>query len=242
MPFIDPTKTAGSKLNPKTNNIPSVTPQVLIPGVQQIQPDYSAGGSGTGGDGTGGGTGGGTGYVAPAFDESMVDSDTSFALQKAALDAALQKAISDIGTQRDRYNIDYGNSLRKLGFSGNSGVLDTAKFDPTSGKWSDAAGATIAAPGNWNETDVTTASGRGFHNALNDFAARGMLQSTAYNRARNNLERNLNEQLSSAAQARQQALADWSKGETEAANTNKAGIAQSRAEAAARIKASLGLA
>lgn len=130
----------------------------------------------------------------------IVDNDGEFKAQEAALKAALAAYTSDIEAQKQRYNVDYGNSLRKLGFTGDLGSVDKARWDSTDGR--------LEVDNNpieglqWNETDQTVASGRGLTGTLNDFAARGMLQSSAYANARNDLFRSLNEQLGSTSLAR----------------------------------------
>lgn len=161
-------------------------------------------------------------------DAELVDADTAFQAQKAALASALKAYQADIDAQKSDYDTNYRDALRKLGFKGD--VTGIENKTATAGE------------GDWNQTDVNTASGRGFESALNDFAARGMLQSSAYGQAYNNLLRNLNEQLSSSTTAKTKAFSDWERQKTNKATETTNAEAQARAESLARIKTQLGLA
>lgn len=189
-----------------------------------------------------GGDTGGAPAVVPAApsQEEFLSSDLSFAAQKKALADALAATIADLDAQKQRYNVDYDTSLRKLGFSGNSSILDTAKWDPTDSRWETGDNVPVGGV-DWNQTDTNTASGRAFTNALNDYASRGMLQSSAYARALNNLSRSLNEQLSSTATARSNAIADFDRtAATKKQETENSKTAASN-EAIARWKAQYGI-
>lgn len=199
----------------------------------------------TGGGGAGGGTGGGAVFdpnapVAPAMsDEDYLASDSMFQAQKNALQAALDAYLSDSAAQRQSYNTNYGESLRKLGFTGDKGALDKAKWNQEAGRF-EIDNAPAQGFG-WNETDNLTASGRGFENALNDFASRGMLQSSAYGRARNDLMRNLNEQLASTAGAKQTAMGEFDRNEAAKKQEKQMSEAQAAQETLARVKAAYGI-
>jgi hypothetical protein len=178
--------------------------------------------------------------AAPAMtDEDYLGADTMFQAQKNALQAALDAYLSDSAAQRQSYNTNYGESLRKLGFTGDRGALDKAKWDDADQRF-EINDAPIA-PATWNETDNLTASGRGFENALNDFASRGMLQSSAYGRARNDLMRNLNEQLASTAGSRQTAMGEFDRNEAAKKQEKQTSESQAAQETLARIKAAYGI-
>lgn len=184
--------------------------------------------------------------VVPAkTDAEYLAEDSIFQAQKNALQAALDAYLADTAAQRSTYNTNYGESLRKLGFTGDQGALDKAKWDPAEnegkGRWEDAEGNPLAANISWNQTDKNTAAGRGFQNTLNDFASRGMLQSSAYQRAYNNLQRQLNEQLASTASARQTALGEFDRGDAAKKAEKTTAEATASQEALARIKAAYGI-
>lgn len=105
--------------------------------------------------------------------------DSAYQAQMAALQADLQRRTADIGTQKTRYDTDYGTSIKSLGWKDQDQNWDTAD------------------DGEWEQNDVNTASGRGFQNQLNDYAARGKVQSSDYATALQNLWNNLNEQRTS---------------------------------------------
>lgn len=178
-------------------------------------------------------------------DEEYLKADSVFQAQKNALQAALDAYLADTEAQRGTYSTNYGESLRKLGFTGDQGALDKAKWDATEnngeGRWEDAEGNPFAGKIDWNQTDTTTASGRGFENALNDFASRGMLQSSAYQRAYNNLQRQLNEQLSSTAGAKQTAMGEFDRAQAAKKSEKTTSEATASQEALARIKAAYGI-
>lgn len=172
-------------------------------------------------------------------DDDYLGADAMFQAQKNALQAALDAYLADSAAQRQTYNTNYGESLRKLGFTGDKGLLDKAKWDETDQRY-EVDGAPISST-SWNETDNLTASGRGFENALNDFASRGMLQSSAYARARNDLMRNLNEQLASTAGARQTAMSEFDRNEAAKKQEKQTAESQAAQETLARVKAAYGI-
>jgi hypothetical protein len=174
-------------------------------------------------------------------DEEYLTADSIFQAQKNALQAALDAYLADVDAQQSTYATNYGDSLRKLGFTGDQGALDKAKFDPTDNRWEDEQGNPFAGNINWNQTDTTTASGRGFENILNDFASRGMLQSSAYQRAYNNMQRQLNEQLASTAGAKQTAFGEFDRGRSAKRQEKTTAEATASQEALARIKAAYGI-
>lgn len=178
--------------------------------------------------------------TAPAMtDEDYLGADAMFQAQKNALQTALDAYLADSAAQRQTYNTNYGESLRKLGFTGDKGALDKAKWDATDQRF-EIDNAPVEGFG-WNETDNLTASGRGFENALNDFASRGMLQSSAYGRARNDLMRNLNEQLASTAGAKQTAMGEFDRNEAAKKQEKQMSEAQAAQETLARVKAAYGI-
>lgn len=165
----------------------------------------------------------------PPSDNELLFKDAMWQTQINALNAARDRYVAGIESDIRDYSTNYADALRKMGFKG-----DVAKAEGDKNY--------VSGIGDWNQTDTTTASGKGFESMLNDFAARGMLKSTAYTNAYNNLLRSLGEQLSSSAQAKVKTTADLQrqiadkKAETEASKTTGA------QEALARIKASFGYA
>lgn len=151
--------------------------------------NYSRGGS-VGGGGFGGSIGGGGGAptapVAPpkpkVTQENFLAGDESLKIQQAALMKALQDYTTSNTSDVSKYNLDYGKAVDNIGWR--RPVAD----DPATPQNEAMAGA-------WNFQDENKASGRAFQNQQNDFAGRGMLQSSLYAEALDGLMRSLNDQL-----------------------------------------------
>lgn len=161
-----------------TRSVPSVTPAPVM--------DY------TGGYDSGaynGGVGDVSGFAAPApaiSEEDYLAGNASYQATLAALNAALKNYETDVEAQKKKYDVDYETSLGTLGYTRPVGT----------------EGAPDYKPGAWNLTDANTASGKSYQSQLGDFASRGLLQSSLYDRARNDLMDQLNKQLTSVNTAR----------------------------------------
>lgn len=173
------------------------------------------------------------GGSAASYDPST---DPMYIAQANALDTALENYKNEIEAQRQTYNANYGESLRKLGFSGDHKMLDKATFDPATGTWS-GAGDNVG----FNQTDQNTASGRAYVGNRNDFASRGMLQGTDFARASNNIDRSLNEQLSNTAKARNTSMADFDRQKAAKASETASNKGQLQQESIARLKSGYGI-
>ena len=148
-------------------------------------------------------------------DAEYLQGDSQYQLQLQALARALGDQGADNTAQQTRYNTDYSGAIKNLGYT---------QDDPT----------TPQDEGAWNFQDQNTASGRAFQNQQNDFAGRGMLQSTAYGTANDNLPRSLNDQLTATNTAKDSFLADLARqqGVFTADNTNQ--MQQAKIEALTR--------
>lgn len=196
-------------------------PQPTAPTPAPAPAPYDGGGYGGGGwtPDFGGGGGGGGGMAAPMVsapsEEDYLAGDSGFQTQQSALQAALQRFLADSDFQKTNYNADYGRSLKDLG------------YDEGQKSW------------NWN--DKLTASGRGYQNQLDDFGNRGMLQSSGYADAFNELQRMLNQQYEGVSNAKNTWMKDL---ENQTANykaENTANSQAARAEALQRRAAQFGL-
>lgn len=195
--------------------------------------------SGPGGGGVdlfGGGAGGGGGGfdLGPGPDLGAINDtdylagDAQYQAQLAALMKALQDTETDFGAQRGRYETSFGESMRGLGWTPE--VAD----DPNTPEIE-------TAPGAWNMTDQNTASGRALTNQQNDFASRGMLQSSLFGRANDDLMRSLNDQLGGMQTGRTSFLDDLARQQSAYKTDNLSQQQQARAEALARRAAGLSL-
>jgi hypothetical protein len=174
-----------------------------------------------------GGGGGGMGIMAdagpapkPQSENDWLEGDSSYQAQLAALIRAAEDSSADFLGQRSKYDIDYNDSLKGLG-------------------WQQGAGEDQ--PGAWNFQDLNTAAGRAQNNQINDFASRGLLQSSLYGTANDNLLRSLNDQLTGINTGRQTFLSDLGRQETSFKNENAMQRQQAKAEALARRAAEIGL-
>lgn len=194
-------------------------------------PASSGGGSSTGYSysGSAGGGYGGAGIAnvaaAPAIEAPAAPSLSDFLgsdAQYIAQIAALRKALSDYTAGQNQtlsqYDQNYGTTLNRLG------------YDQSAKKW------------NWN--DLNTTAGASNNNQQNDFASRGMLQSTAYANALDRLQRQFGNQLSDLSTAKQQehdtinsAISAY---KSQYDPTNGTQAQQAKADAAARYAARYG--
>lgn len=147
--------------------------------------------------------------------------EAAYLAQVSALDRALQDFNSQDTAERGRYDVDYKAASRNLGYR------DENLDDDIKGEW------------DWN--DLLTASGRGYQNNLNDFAARGMLESQGYFDAQDALARSLDDQIGAMGTSRQNFIKERNEGLTTYGNQNTVAKNTAAAEAIARLQASLGL-
>lgn len=225
----------GSKINPnKTQTLrgggatPSITRDPMTvrdstgtyatPGLQNTPSVSGLISKNTSGGGSSGGGGGVAPMAAPApvSEEDYLAGDSAYQAQIAALARALQDFQADDTAKRTQYNTDFGTTLKNLGY--NEGTKA------------------------WATGDTNTAAGRSYQNQLNDFAGRGLLQSSLYGTAVDNLMRSLNDQLSGINTAKTNFLSDQDRALSQYKNQNTLDSQQARAEALARRAAGLSLA
>ncbi|WP_396190343.1 hypothetical protein [Flavobacterium sp.] len=121
----------------------------------------------------------------PATPDLSVETLTKtpeYLARERAIAAAMQAFEATQATEAARYNENYNKSLAELG------------YDPTSNKWD--LGELMSSG------QRATASGKAYDALRNDFAARGMLQSGAYQAKRGVLSNQLNDQLTAVQQAK----------------------------------------
>lgn len=186
-------------------------------------PKRSSGGSGSFGGGStlysvdGGGDGGLS--VSVPSEEDYLKGDASYQATLSALLKQLTNFNTDIDTQLSNRKLDYSNALEQLGYIAPSGE----GVDPS-----------------WNYEDQTTAAGRAYQAMLNDYAARNMVQSSAYGEAQNDLSRTLNKQYEGLSTSNDQFVQDLTRQKTKAADENTAAQQAARAEAIMRRAAQYG--
>lgn len=185
-------------------------------------PPYGGGGGG-GGYGGGGGGGGGVGSLsvqsAIPSESDYLKGDATYQATISALAKQLANFNTDIDTQLSNRKVDYDKALQQLGY-----------IMPAKG----------ATEGTWNFEDQMTAAGRAYQAMLNDFASRGMIQSSGYGEAQNDLTRTLNEQFKGLETSNKQFIDDMGRQKTKAADENTAAQQAARAEAILRRAAQYG--
>ena len=155
----------------------------------------------------------------PKSINDWLSGDATYQATLAALAKQLTNYNTDLDTQLTNYNTNFGSSLDDLGYT---------------------PGAD-GAEGTWNFDDPLSASGRAYQNLVNDFAARGMLQSTGYADAQNDLQTSLNDQLNQLNTARDQFTTGLANQRSSYADQNQTARQQAKAESIARRAAKYGL-
>lgn len=189
-------------------------------GIRPLQPptlNSGAGGVGTTDTGavaafaTGGGA---TGGQSPMSDEDWLVQDEEFNDTRAQLVREFENLKAQLGKQRTDYQLDINNSLRNLGSQ---------------------------ADGTWNQNDKLTGYGNAFQNQLGDFASRGMLDSSLYGGALNDLTRGFEQQRGDITSAFDRFTRGQELDQTQAQAAQTSGVTAARRQALARMAASLGL-
>lgn len=173
----------------------------------------SGGGGSLGEDTSGGGVGGGGGNgstvaAAPPIptDDEFLAGDGAFQSQLDSLLKALTNYGSSIEKQRADYDTDFQTGLKGLGWRDKDNDLGNNVVKNAQGGYDAAADA-----GDWDWSDQNGAAGRGFTAQQNDFASRGLLQSTDYVKSQDDFKRSLMDQLNQTVSGRaryQQGLTD----------------------------------
>jgi len=141
--------------------------------------------------------------------------DATYVAQSGALEQELKNLIAELGLQRTNYNTDFNSALSNLGWD-----TKTNSFDPR---------------------NLLGAYGASYSNQENDFAGRGMLDSSAYAQALENLGTSFNKQKGDLETARGNFLRELETRETGAKNTHTQDLQRARADAIARRAAREGL-
>lgn len=216
------TKALDKKMASATASAPA--PQTLPSGAPYV-PNFSGGGGGSYGGGGYSSYTASASTPAPAMsadDWLNAGADQAYQAQMAALQKALSDYQADNTHQKDQYSTDFTKSLGQLG-------------------WTPGTNADDVNGGQWNFTDQNTASGKAYQNQLNDFASRGLLQSSLYGQANNDLLRSLTDQLSGLNTAKSNFMTNLAQQLSAYQNQNTASQQQAKADALARYSAQFGV-
>lgn len=196
-----------------------------VPGPPTMSPSAvspSAASSGGGGGSFGGG--GGYGVAAAAApprlsDDEWLKQDSQYKSAVAALEQKLRDFKVENTSMREKGTQDYDNSLLRLGW-----------VKPTE------EGGT----GSWNQEDRSTAYGNAYQGQMGDFASRGLLQSTLYDQARNDMLGSFNRQRTDMDTAQTNFLEELARALSTQKSDTQLGKDQARVQALARRAAAEG--
>ncbi len=146
--------------------------------------------------------------------DQFLAQDATFKDQQSSAQRDFENLMAQLVQQKTNYQLDNSKSLQNLGWQGDQG---------------------------WNTQDKLTGYGNSFQNQQGDFASRGMLDSSLYGQAQNDLTRGFNQQRDSLDTALQQFLASQSTDQAGATNTRDSAIAAAQRQAIQRYAAQQGL-
>ena len=172
------------------------------------------------------GGGGGGGYsvaaaVAPPrlSDDDWLAQDSQYKSAVSALEQKLRDFEVENTSTREKGTQDYDNSLLRLGWA----------------KPTEEGGA-----GSWNQEDRSTSYGNSYQGQMGDFASRGLLQSTLYDQARNDMLGNFNRQRTDMDTAQTNFLEELARALSTQKSDTQLGKDQARVQALARRAAAEG--
>jgi hypothetical protein len=199
---------------------PLIDPTSGASGVSAYAAQQAAANSGAQGNGTGQVDYGAATAAnpAPATPDTSVETlvkTPEYMARERALQAAMDLFTQSQNTDTTRYNENYTKSLGDLG------------YDPTNSSWD--LGQLMA------EGRKATTAGKAYNNLRNDFAARGMLQSGAYQASRGILEGQLKDQLAAIETAKTNFSTDQAAKLAAQQQANEQARAQALADAKAAI-------
>jgi hypothetical protein len=201
-------------------------------GIGQQRPQQRAGGGGGYSGGGGGGMsapsygGGGvstlsTGIVAepaPPPKPSLEDwraSDATFGAANKTIDTDLAGLMQQLADENARYNQDYSMGLRNMG-------------------WDEKGGA-------WNPNDLLGAFGQSQNNLINDFSGRGLMDSSFFGQAKEDMTRNFDRQRNDMNSDRTRVMDEYGRAQGRATADANNARQQALADAAARYAAMYGV-
>lgn len=145
-------------------------------------------------------------------DEDWLGADSQYNAALAALTQKLKDFEVENTSTREKGVLDYDNALQRLGWMRGADGAD----------------------GSWNQEDRSTAYGNAYQNQMGDFASRGVLQSTLYDQARNDLLGGFNRQKSDMDTSHTSFLEELARALSTRRSDTQLGKDQARVEALAR--------
>lgn len=158
---------------------------------------------------------------APEITEETLRNSTEFLARERALQAALDLFGANQATDLARYGEGYKRNLTNLGWRGDINDWDYGQLI--------------------SQGERATESGKAFKALADDFAARGMLQSGAYQGARNILQNQLNERRTALEEGQKNFAEDQQKARTAFLAEQEAARTQALADARAALLGQMGV-
>lgn len=207
-----------AKLAPWLASARTPTASATTPAPQpapQPAPAYYGGGGGNGSYGVA------SAVAAPPrlSDDEWLGQDSQYNSAVAALEQKLRDFEVENTSTREKGTQDYDNSLLRLGW-----IKPTEK----------------GGVGSWNQEDRSTAYGNAYQGQMGDFASRGLLQSTLYDQARNDMLGNFNRQRTDMDTAQTNFLEELARALSTQKSDTQLGKDQARVQALARRAAAEG--
>ncbi|QSJ04771.1 hypothetical protein [Cellulosimicrobium phage DS1] len=228
-----PSKSLGSFTQKAMQKARQMAPQVRQQYTQSRQAPAQRGG--------GGGFGGGGGIQAPAYTGGGVSTlstgivaepapppeppkpsledwrakDATFNAANQTIDTDLNSLLRQLADENAKYDQDFNLGLRNLG------------WDATANRW--------------NPDDLLGAYGQSRNNMFNDFSGRGMLDSSFFQTAQGDLDRNFERQRNDMNTDRQRVMSEYGASQGRARQDAQNARQQALADAAARYAAMYGV-
>lgn len=150
--------------------------------------------------------------------------DSVYNTEMGGIQGELEALMSSLSQQKANYSTDFGSNLRDLGWQTQGGLEGDA--------WKQGA---------WNEGDQNTAYGRSYANNQNDYSGRGMMGSSFYSQALEDLMRSFDSQRDAYGTDASRFLGENTAGVNNANTSATQAKAQAAQSAAARRAAQYGL-
>lgn len=150
--------------------------------------------------------------------------DSAFKAEQSSIDAELKSMLANIANQRTQYDANLADTFGNLGLKLGAGTGGDQFTNAT-----------------WDRDNLLGAYGQAMNNQVNDFAARGLLDSGLYLQDQDTLTRGFDKQRSSLNTGRQQTMDDLDMQKASAQTSSESALNRAKAEAAMRRAAAYGL-
>lgn len=155
----------------------------------------------------------------PMSDEDWWNQDADYQTEQGGLKNVLDSAMSNLALKRSGFDTDFVSTMKNLGWDW--GGDETGSLDDLGG-------------GKWDPSNKLGAYGAGFQNLNNDFASRGLLDSSFFGDSLTNFNTDFNNQFSQLTGQRNQFQQGLKGDEQSSQNEYQNALARARASSLAR--------